>query len=219
MAFQCCVGACHLLGIKFTAAQIYFCHCNTARTSVAASSPLIMCCISSETGYQITMQMIWYNLSFWWDIIPLTGLKPVHACYHGRKTVDKKFQVNSQCLLFFNSLSSERTAFIVFQPCLLLYNSKKYPVLVHPVIFLQVFSFFKSINTFLTFTGLETGQEHFSSFPLFNTPTAHPVENVCPINRPFRFFMLTTAGTFSTDISLRALRWLTVGTRDIETDR
>ena len=31
--------------------------------------------------------------------------------------------------------SSERKVFIVFQQCLLFYNSKKYPVLVHPVIF------------------------------------------------------------------------------------
>jgi hypothetical protein len=89
-------------------------------------------------------------------------------------------------VFFFNSLSSEPTVFIVFQPCLLFYNSKKYPSTCLPRYLLLLDCKLVS-NTFL-----------FST--LFNTSTAHPVENVCPINRPFRFFMLTTAGTFSTDI-------------------
>ena len=35
---------------------------------------------------------------------------------------------------------------------------------------------------------------------LFTTPTVHPVENLCARNRHFSVFMLTTAGTFSTNI-------------------
>ena len=56
---------------------------------------------------------------------------------------------------------------------------------------------FESSNTFLTYTWLQTGQQHSPSFP-HSSP--HPVLNLCAINRPFSVFMLTIAGTSSKDI-------------------
>ena len=55
------------------------------------------------------------------------------------------------------------TVIILFQPCLLSYNSRKYPVLVNPVIFPSLV--FESSNTFLTHTWLQTGNTFSTDIP------------------------------------------------------
>jgi hypothetical protein len=54
-----------------------------------------------------------------------------------------------------------------------------------------------SINTFLTCTWLQTGQQHTSFCP---QSSPHLEENLCAINRSFSGFMWTTVGMFWTDI-------------------
>jgi hypothetical protein len=90
------------------------------------------------------------------------------------------------------------TVFILFQRCLLFYYSKQYPVLVYPVIFPASF-FSPAIFSFpilLYLTANWPATLYFFS-TLFTTPTAHPVLNLCAINRPFSVCMLTIAGTSS----------------------
>jgi hypothetical protein len=70
----------------------------------------------------------------------IDGIQPVKNCCLRRLIANLSRQ----------NLSSDLTVFIVFQQCLLLYNSKKYPVLVTggnlPCLV------FESSNTFLTYT-------------------------------------------------------------------
>ena len=48
---------------------------------------------------------------------------------------------------------------------------------------------FESNHTFLTYTWLQIGQQLSSSFTLLTTPTGHPVENLCAINRPWKNYV------------------------------
>ena len=89
---------------------------------------------------------------------------------------EKKFQEIGQ---------PNATVLIVVQHCLLFYNSKKYPVIVQPISSLFSFCVQQYVSDlYLTANWPAT---------LHTTPTAHPVENLCAINRPFRVFMFTTA--------------------------
>ena len=89
---------------------------------------------------------------------------------------EKKFQEIGQ---------PNATVLIIFQQCLLFDNSKKYLVIVQPVS--SVFSFL--VQNYVSDLYLT------ANWPviLHTTPIAHPVENLCAINRPFRVFTFTNA--------------------------
>ncbi len=82
----------------------------------------------------------------------IDGIQPVQNCCLSRLIANLSRQ----------NLSSERTVFTLLQ---------QLEVLVYPV------SSFLSYHSDLL--GLQTGQKHCSSLPLFTPPNAHPVETLC----------------------------------------
>jgi hypothetical protein len=104
--------------------------------------------------------------------------------------------VTQLCLLFFNShgvysFTTSRSTKYLFTPESSLFN-------------------FQSVRkTFLTYTCLQTGQEHSSSLP-HSVPhhTHHPPSEevkLCATNRSFSVFMFTTSDTFLKDIPVSHL--------------
>ncbi len=96
---------------------------------------------------------------------------------------------------------SERNSVYCFSTVFTFLQQKE--VLVNPVFVLFRFWVHQYVSDLYLTANWSATLFFFST--LFTTPTTHPVENLCAINRPFSVFMLTTAGTFSTDIPVSHL--------------